>query len=147
MKKYIHYGHKSFDKNLFDSIRNNKYFTKPKGGLWASDVNARYGWKDWCDSNEFRKCEKSNSFVFTLEMDTKLLIIDSYDDLKELPRLEDIDNFASPMWLLLDFEKIAKKYDAIEVNISSDEELYWKLYGWDCDSILVMNPDVVQSIE
>ena len=50
-------------------------------------------------------------------------------------------NFSS--WILLDFEKLAETYDAVEVSISSDFDLYYKLYGWDCDSIVIMNPDVV----
>ena len=41
------------------------------------------------------------------------------------------------------FEKLAEIYDAVEVSISSDFDLYYKLYGWDCDSIVIMNPDVV----
>ena len=47
------------------------------------------------------------------------------------------------MWCFLDFEKLSKSYDVIEVNISADRDLYWELYGWDCDSILVMNPSVI----
>ncbi|MFR3519297.1 MAG: hypothetical protein ACLTT4_12785 [Coprobacillus cateniformis] len=47
---------------------------------------------------------------------------------------------------MLDFEELKRQYDAIEVNISNDYGLYWKLYGWDCDSILVMNSDVVVEI-
>jgi len=47
-------------------------------------------------------------------------------------------------WKLLDFEKLAGIYDAIDVSISNDPELHFALYGWDCDSILIMNPDIIQ---
>ena len=65
--------------------------------------------------------------------------------MKVLPKYK--SEFYMPTWIVLDFEKLSHKYDAIEVNISSDDELYYKLYGWDCDSILVMNPDVVQEFQ
>ena len=45
-------------------------------------------------------------------------------------------------WTILDFEKIAEEYDAIEVNI--DNSLYYALYTWDCDSILIMNPNIIR---
>lgn len=45
MKRYIHYGHKHFDKNLFMNIHNSM-FTKPNGGLWASDIKSKYSWKN-----------------------------------------------------------------------------------------------------
>lgn len=38
---------------------------------------------------------------------------------------------------------MSKDYDAVEVLISEDRRLYQQLYGWDCDSILIMNPDIV----
>lgn len=44
-------------------------------------------------------------------------------------------------------------YDGIELHISEEttdldkyDELYFALYGWDCDSILIMNPDVVITV-
>jgi len=142
MNKYIHYGHKYFDKSLFCSIKNRDFFVKPDGGLWASDVNAIYGWKDWCESEEFRKCKKDNSFTFKISNDAKILQIKSSEQLKELPKVGNGIN----TWVLIDFEALAKKYDAVEVYISYDHQLYFDLYGWDCDSILIMNPDVVQEI-
>ena len=45
-----------------------------------------------------------------------------------------------------------KKYDAIELHLSDEvtddylESLYFKLYGWDCDSILIMNPDIIRGV-
>lgn len=39
-----------------------------------------------------------------------------------------------------DWEKLAKMADAGEVRI---RHLHKALYGWDCDSIVVLNPDVV----
>ena len=47
------------------------------------------------------------------------------------------------VWTTLDFEKLAQEYDAIEVLISGDPGLYYELYGWDCDSILIMNPEII----
>lgn len=143
-KTYIHYGHNHFYKSLFFPIKNMRSLTKPSGGLWASDVNAIRGWKEWCEDNEFRKCEKDNSFTFTLVDDARVLTINSSNDLEDLPKGE--NKYGMNEWTILDFEKISHDYDAIEINISSDGILYYRLYGWDCDSILVMNPDVIQEI-
>ena len=46
MKNYIHYGHTKFDKSVFNKIKNVDCSTKPKGGLWASDVESEHGWKN-----------------------------------------------------------------------------------------------------
>ena len=47
----------------------------------------------------------------------------------------------------LDFEKLAEIYDAMVVYISADYNLYYRLYGWDVDSVLVFNPNVVEVVE
>ncbi len=145
--KYIHYGHRFFDKELFIEIKNESCFVKPIGGLWASRVNTRLGWKDWCEREHFRACRKENSFQFKLKDNTKILQIKNVKDLERLPKIDVSWIIPSHSLIYLDFEKIAKEYDAIEVLISSDEQLYWDLYGWDCDSLLVMNPNCIKAIE
>ena len=143
MRRYIHYGHTKFDKSMFNKIKNVDCSTKPKGGLWASDVEAEHGWKDWCEAEEFRDCKEENSFSFVLSDNAKVLYIDSIDDLKVLPKIDEKFGMNFSSWILLDFEKLAETYDAVEVSISSDFDLYYQLYGWDCDSIVIMNPNVV----
>lgn len=46
----------------------------------------------------------------------------------------------------IDFEALKTKYDVLECSLTKYPELYWSLYGWDCDSILVMNPEVIVSV-
>lgn len=145
MKTYIHYGHKEYKPELFTKISNIPAMAKPSGGLWASDINAEFGWKDWCVENDFRECNSKDAFYFILNDNARVLTINSKEDLDDLPKVKDKYNLSS-IWTMLDFEKLSKKYDAIEVNISNDYNLYYALYGWDCDSILVMNPDVVRVI-
>lgn len=142
-KTYIHYGHKSFDKEKFIEIRNDNW-VKPIGGFWASDINAEFGWKDWCKQENFRECNIDNSFTFELKENAKILVIDNAQKLSELPKA---DMPYRTSWINLDFKKIKEEYDAIEVLISSDHKLYWDLYGWDCDSILIMNPECMKVIE
>lgn len=148
--EYIHYGNTKYDPDLFCPIRNS--FVKPTGGMWTSAVGAGYGWKDWNESSQFRECDEANSFRFTLREDANVLHIYNVDDLAELPRNEEYKGFSSSY--LLDFEKLLEQgVDAIELHLSEEKEhecmegLYWKLYGWDCDSILIMNKDIIQMIE
>ncbi len=139
--EYIHYGDCEFDIAKFQNITNVAEFTKPRGGLWGSRVNAEFGWKDWCLENDYQS-DLENSFVFSLDNNAKLLVIERKEQLKELPRME--SSIVSKLWVTLDFEKLSKDYDAIEVLISKDFKLYHELYGWDCDSILIMNPNIVK---
>lgn len=144
-KEYIHYGHKRFDRSLFTPIRNCKGYTKPYGGLWASPVDAPFGWKEWCERESFRECNLKNSFTFTLSENARVLTILSVAGAKCLPQVR--DELTLPWWVIPDFEKLLDQgYDAIELKLSADWGLYQVLYGWDCDSIVVLNPDVVVEV-
>lgn len=147
--EYIHYGNTKFDPDLFRPIRNE--FVKPLGGMWASPVEAGYGWKDWNESSQCRECDEANSFRFTLKDGANVVHIYSVDDLKKLPQSKKQRMWSSYM---LDFEKMLEQgVDAIELHLSEEKEhgptdgLYFALYGWDCDSILIMNKDIIQMIE
>lgn len=115
--------------------------TKPFGGFWASRKNSDEGWKDWVAENELTVGNFNSSFEFSLKKDAKILLIDNIDTLSNLPKVN--SDISLRLWSLLDFEKLSKDYDAVEVLISEDRRLYQQLYGWDCDSILIMNPDIV----
>lgn len=55
--RYIHYGATEFIPTKGFPIKNLEHFMKPKGGLWASRKNASFGWKDWCEQEDFRHCD------------------------------------------------------------------------------------------
>lgn len=142
---FIHYGHKEFDNNLWEEIHNIK-FCKPYGGLWASDLNAKFGWKDWNEKEHYTECEDNNSFKFKLKKGTKLYTVNNLNDLNQLPLDNSVPIEMHKISYCLDFKKIKQNYDAIEVNISNDNNLYWKLYSWDCDNILILNKDCIELI-
>lgn len=153
---YIHYGSSEFDTEKFKAIKNRLLFVKPDGGLWGSPESTPFGWKEWCENNEFQTDKLESHFQFTLAPHANILQINSKGDLCELPEIEppvvngrEFPTSTMP-WVLLDFERLlADGFDAIQVNMSNDtatrfgEGLYHALYGWDMDSILVMNKDVI----
>lgn len=147
MTKYIHYGSTSFQPDKFQPIKNNEWGgTKPIGGMWASPIDAECGWKQWCTSEEFWLDKLDANFEFSLSDDARVFHIKSVKDLKKLPEWKGL--FDST-WYCIDFEKAMKQYDAIELHLSDEikddylNSLYFRLYGWDCDSILIMNPDII----
>ena len=140
--KYIHYGHKEFDISKFKQVENQLGMPKPTGGLWASSVDAEYGWKEWHSDNDIG-AKFDEYFEFSLKEDAKVLTITNISQLENLPQIKNPLSFS--LWVYLDFEKLAEKYDAIEVVISKDNRLYQQLYTWDCDSILIINPDVIET--
>lgn len=53
--------------------------------------------------------------------------------------------------IVSNIEKIEEGIDAIELRYFGDWEkaspsgkLFWKLYGWDCDCILILNPYCIE---
>lgn len=148
MKTYIHYGHRVFAKCQFKPIKNRiRWSSKPSGGFWASAIDDAYGWKQWCMDNNFQECTKNDSFTFTIRKGAKIVEIQSKEDLYYLPILERTDGIFDE-FIYLDFEKLVKMgIDAIHVLISKDHRLYYNLYGWNCDSILIMNPDIIEEVK
>lgn len=145
---YIHYGHKKFSKEMYEPIKNMHLLAIPNGGLWASRIDAKFGWKDWYINQSYKRIDEDNAFKFKLKDGTKILYIDNIDMLSTLPVvhynpsiLKYIDN------AFLDFEKLSKEYDAIEVSISKCPDLFFKLYEWYCDTILIMNPNIIEEIK
>lgn len=141
MPTYIHYGSNEYNPSMFNPITNRDGLTKPFGGLWASNINAEYGWKDWCKDEDFRLERLDSSFTFKLRENANVLFIDSTEILSRLPI-----NARTPVesWTCLDFDSILKSgIDAIDVNITKCWSLYDALYGWDCDSILILNKDII----
>jgi hypothetical protein len=113
-------------------------------------LGAEHGWKEWCEGNDFHVERLEKSFQFTLADNANIITLRSADQLCDLPEAEQIFDMGLNAWVCLDFEKlVANGVDAIFVDISGDltekkrEGLYWKLYGWDCDSILVLNKEKI----
>lgn len=144
---YTHYGSEKFDKERWMPIQNEIMCNKPHGGLWAVKNNSTYGWKEWCQENDFRIDKLDTKFEFMLSDDANILELTTPDDLKNIPTKEQpIPGVIDIMFP--DFEKMLKSgIDAIQLNLSDGNyELYFPLYGWDCDSILIMNPDIIQTL-
>jgi hypothetical protein len=133
----IHYGTDSFDPTKFVNVSNRQWI-KPLGGLWTSPVESEWGWKEWCEAEEFNthKLTKSVRFNFT----GMTITIDREADLQLLPW-----NGSSSFIRGIDFEKLVRNgIHAIHLTEQGQNETRFSspftLYGWDCESVLVMNP-------
>ena len=148
MKKFIHYGSNNFEIDRFEKIKNrhDMSFEKPDGGLWASPINSRDNWHDWCLNNDFHTEKLKDSFIFTLLPNSRVLTIKTVQDITNILNMLT----AVPLGRKrrhIDFEELLKLgYDAIEVYID-DVDVYYRLYGWDVDSLLVLNPFCIEVIE
>lgn len=153
MKKniYIHYGATSFDSSIGFPIKNLVGWTKPQGGLWASRQDASFGWKAWCEAEQFRYYDDHDSFKFILKDETKIAIINSMVDLRRLPTIE---SSSAIFDICINFEECLRRgFDAVELCWYGYEyidkrvdDMYNGLYGWDCDSIVVLNPEAIVQI-
>ena len=141
---YIHYGSDHFDKQmLIDSVAVSKDngIGKPTG-LWASRVDAEYGWKQWCIGAEFAIDNLKNSFKFILSDEARILEINCMSDIAPYEIKTEFG------FKLLDMEALHKQYDGIELYISAVPRWEFNIFSaWDCDSIVVWNTDVIQVIE
>ena len=155
---YRHYGHDKFDIKKFTKIKNQELRNKPHGGLWASPTkDVDVGWARWCMQEEFCVDKLDKYFDFKLKDNARVLRIEKIKDLEKLPRVDLYNELVNlqalnTMNFDIDFEEITKNYDAILVYMYRDKEndfhksMYFELYGWDVDTLLVLNPDVIKIV-
>lgn len=140
---YIHYGSTEFDENKWQDIENE--FVKPIGGLWASPIDAEYGWRDWTLDNNYKCCNEY--FKFEIKPEANVYKIHNINDLLKLPQNKKSERHIwepSPPYYI-DFEKCKDiGIDAIEL-CSLNNGLYWALYGWDCESIIILNKEIIDT--
>lgn len=132
----------TFDKDKFDPIKNRDHM-KPYGGLWASPIATDYGWKDWCELTSYRSLDTQ----FTFLCEGRILKIDDIHDLsqiywRKLCRVTWISEYVP------DYEKMAVAgIDAIWLTKNGQDVSRFSepcnLYGWDCECILIMNPNII----
>ncbi|MHA1757370.1 MAG: hypothetical protein ACTSVV_11410 [Promethearchaeota archaeon] len=145
---FVHYGSTEFNIYQFDPVKNREDgWYKPIGGLWASPLNSEFGWKDWCKAEmSKRECNPYNAFYFKLKENAKVYIIDSFKDAMNCILMKGINNK-----LHIDYEAMSRKYDAIFLTVKGEKETRFSkplsLYGWDCESILIMNPDCIAILD
>lgn len=128
----------SFDMSLITKPSNARIgmLNKPVGGLWLS-VDG--GWERWCE-REMPQWLDGDAYDVTLSKDAQILIVDSIQEYKRLPRIEGDEEY-------IDYEEIFREYDAIQVMISQEPQLYMLMYGWDCDSMCIGNPCIIERME
>lgn len=153
MTEYIHYGDSNFDPGLCTRDVHSHH-AKPNKGIWASPVDAEFGWKDWCESEQW--CPKGfnwkKSFIFTLTEEAKILYIHTEDDILDYiikdPDDWNIFNTKTSVSDSLNLEKLYNEFDGMELFMSENYvSLHYSIFNsWDCDSIVVWNPKVINVI-
>ncbi len=158
--EYVHYGcsAEDFDISKFETVRNRSFWAKPTGGFWASPtscgkIGRSFYWKAFCEREEYDPQEKSlhNKFYFCLDINAHVVRIESMDTYRALPKIVYEDCATGRKEELIDFEECVRQgIDAIEYAYSAvlkdeniKEEMERNMWGWDCDSILIMNPKII----
>lgn len=121
-------------------------FIKPHGGLWCSPLDSEYGWIDWCRAESFGDIDHEQRVVF--DVDTRnFVVIDSLRDMEiKLPWFQIHELFSA-----IDFQKmISEGIDGVHLTIKGEAETRFSyprtLYGWDCETILILNERCIKEV-
>lgn len=132
---------------------------KPNGGVWGSPVDSRWGWKDWCISEEFRLGDFGIWTKWRIKDLSRILIIDTYGDLISAMNKYGVRNSDPYPDFYLDFYKMKEDgIDGMMLTENGNAEcrlplgLYEdctmiNLYTWDCESIVVWEWDQIEILE
>jgi len=135
---------------------------KPRrGGWWLSPwrpESRSCAWLDWIRENEFETRKSSVARSVRLQSDARVLRIASKDDLEalcgrfELPAVPSLHPEDEHFWpVRLNFERIRREYAAIYLTEAGQREthphwIYPNLFGWDCETVLVLDPCAIDWI-
>ena len=166
-------SHEPVDLNRIEAVEN-IHSVKPLGGLWLSPLNEDYTgtvWSSWIANQgpDIYRAQAGDSVFQTVSLkeDARILVIDSWEDFQlVLSAYLLLDNLFAELvsgeWAMnsqfLDFEKMSADWDGVYLTQKGQRETHRgpdrsiplfatpNLYGWDLESILVFNPDAIETI-
>jgi len=111
--------------------------TKPFGALWASPAGSGRSWSQWCRESDFR----IDTLAVRVSLDISLenaIVIDTKDDLYKLDWRQD------GLYRYPDWENMANRgVDVVYLTSNGLDSTTFELYGWDCESVVVLNSQAV----
>lgn len=137
-----------FNPAAIDPATNNGWI-KPAGGLWTSPLrDGVTGWAQWCREEQWGTPDAPVTRILP-NPGARVYVIDTLADLVQLEAAFPSADSSLPaeikMWPQIDWQAVASEYDAIWLT----EEGQWRtrhstpsLYGWDCETVLWLNPCV-----
>lgn len=144
----IHYGTDKFKPELIRPVFDSHWIKPRGGGFWASPVDAEWGWKEWCEAEQFNVERLAQSIRLTFR--GNVITIDRVEDLDLL------EWYGHPGAVFsqegIRFANMKRNgIDAIHLTTEGQEATRWseprKLYGWDCESVLILNPDTLTEVQ
>jgi len=140
-----HYGSTRYDPSAFLPVMDIDW-VKPGGGLWTSPIECYYGWKEWCKQEHFWTDEHLSEF-FDVRFAGNVYVVNSSRDLFDMPGTTTAENWWYPSFR----ELMQRGYDAIQLTWAGQCSTRFShprnLYGWDCESVLVMNQSSITSYQ
>lgn len=139
---YTSYLNEPFSEDRFEPVHNldQPITNKPKGGLWSTPTQVD-GWRKFCKENR-NDSAGSNPFTFELKEDTRVFNLHSVKDFYIFK--EKYSTYSDTSMTVFDWEKVAEDWDVIDFEV---KDLYFEMYSWDLDRILVLNRETIQPKE
>lgn len=145
--KMRHYGSKRFDASIFNTVEEipfHSYLKKPSGGLYTAVLTGVPGnaWKDFALGElEMSRKYFSTFFDLTFRPYSRVAVIDSLDDLLQLPRIPNNHGF------VVDWKLLSNLADAIWLTRNGEHKTRltkpMELTGWDCETVLILKQESI----
>lgn len=150
----IHFGASKYRKSDFQEIQNSKTITmlnKPQGGFWSCEytpeLDFRSEWELYVKDCEWDEDMLNEYFLFKISNESKVYVIDSEEDLNILEEKYGYNFKNSHIdCTVIDYEKMAKDYDAIYMTDDGLYENMDKVASWCIESLCIFNPDIVKEV-
>lgn len=142
MKVYHLTNDASFKISKIELSGENSTPNKPAEGLWGSPIDSKFGWKEYVKSET--DLTTTGKYEYELTVDTSdVLIINSADDVAKIPLKK--GQGKTPM---MDFKALKEKgVKGVYLTAKGLSELRnADFYGWDCESLLILDESIVKDI-
>lgn len=131
---------------------NDHKWIKPTGGIWFCEYtpNEKYvsSWQRWCIGEMFNHDRVVNDGItFSISSNARVYVINTAEDFFNLKGKYSNSDVKDRYSCDIDWYAIAQDYDVVYLTKAGIRVNYYNMYGWDIESGVVLNFDVIENQE